>query len=99
MFKIFVKVVCPDDTKFNFIYLFIYFFPVLQPQWVKTTVGYCGFKFKAKATLTNCGFIHSKKKKSRVNEHMIAKIRLVNILEGDLLWLFFLQKDYFSLKL
>ena len=27
VFKIFVKVVCLDNTKFNFIYLFIYFFP------------------------------------------------------------------------
>ena len=82
------------------LYIFIYlFFSVLKPQWVKTTVGNCGFKFKAKTTLTNCGFIHSKKKKSHVNEHVIAKIRLVNILEGDLPWLFFLQKDYFGLKL
>ena len=51
--------------------------------------------------MTNCGFIYSKKKKKKsyVNEHVIAKIRLTNISGEYLLWLFFLQKYYFDLKL
>ena len=31
----------------------------------KITVSNCDFKFKTKITMTNCGFIYSKKKKKK----------------------------------
>ena len=43
--------------------------------------------------------IKNKNKKSYVNKHVITNIRMENILKEDLFWLFFLQKDYFDLKL
>ena len=43
--------------------------------------------------------IKNKNKKSYLNKHGITNIKMENILKEDLFWLFFLQKDYFDLKL